>query len=265
MIHPRRHLLTLHTARLHSDARYSFFPLFPPFSCILSLPLSLSPSLPLSLSPSLPLFSLSRPRSQNKKSAEEWRKKVDFLGCHNMGDKISDLSFFKSVRPVVLKCLEDLFQFAIYKPGEIIVKEGDPGDAFYILSRGVVSVSVMQEGVDTPVVDLKEGQVFGEAALMESTPRTASCTAKELCLLLVLRKDHFQNFFNVCPEMKENLEDGLHLRTAQKLRKLNVPFFRSMGDKKLQVRVEQGSNNEHAGETWERHGRDIEERHRGET
>jgi CRP-like cAMP-binding protein len=169
-----------------------------------------------------------------------------------MGDKINDLSFFKSVRPVVLKCLEDLFQFAIYKPGEIIVKEGDPGDAFYILSRGVVSVSVMQEGVDTPVVDLKEGQVFGEAALMESTPRTASCTAKELCLLLVLRKDHFQNLFNVCPEMKENLEDGLHLRTAQKLRKLNVPFFRSMGDKKLQVHFERRARGRGIGETWER-------------
>ncbi len=74
---------------------------------------------------------------------------------------------------------------------QIIVYEGDPGDSFYILLKGSVAVSHMTgEGKETILSILKEGDFFGEMAMLDSSLRSASVkTLSDVEVGLVTRAD----------------------------------------------------------------------------
>lgn len=64
------------------------------------------------------------------------------------------------------------------QPGEVIIAEGEPGDAFYIVARGEVAVTRQRpSGERIELARLHDGALFGEMALVSAAPRTASVTA----------------------------------------------------------------------------------------
>lgn len=76
--------------------------------------------------------------------------------------------------------------------GEVIIRQGDQGDRFYIIKSGSVEISVSQgRGARTVLASLTKGDYFGEIALMKKVPRTATATALTECSLLVLEKGDF--------------------------------------------------------------------------
>ena len=72
-------------------------------------------------------------------------------------------------------------------PGEVVIREGDRGDRFYVVAHGVLDVSC-EAGTFPPVVD---GDFFGEIALLRDIPRTATVTARSDALLYSLDRDAF--------------------------------------------------------------------------
>jgi CRP-like cAMP-binding protein/cytochrome P450 len=71
-------------------------------------------------------------------------------------------------------------ELARFAPGEIIVRQGDDAEAFYIVARG--SVDVVKETADghrVPVARLSAGEFFGEVGLLQSIPRTATVQAAD--------------------------------------------------------------------------------------
>ena len=180
-------------------------------------------------------------RARRTSAAEEWRAKLEFLGNNQMCEYLDNLPFLQGVSERRVRCLEDIFQLVTFKPGEDIVREGDVGDCFYVLSRGKVAVSQLSaQGEDVVLVELGPGAYFGEAALIShDMPRSATVRAlDEPCLVMVLNAKHVKNFFALCPEAKSKLEEGQRMRTAQDLRKFNVPFFTGIEDRKLQLLTE---------------------------
>uniref|UniRef100_A0AAV1TXG9 cGMP-dependent protein kinase n=1 Tax=Peronospora matthiolae TaxID=2874970 RepID=A0AAV1TXG9_9STRA len=105
---------------------------------------------------------------------------------------------------IVLKCLRP----ANFSDGEYIVRQGDEGTRFYMITRGEAIVSETGVGPDKKSYEkeltrLYEGHVFGEMSLIYSEPRTASVRAvgPVKCLYLTkedfdkcLLSDHFQRF-----------------------------------------------------------------------
>ena len=107
-------------------------------------------------------------------------------------------------------CLIDLIEKLIpkiYIPGEYIVLEGEAGDEMYIMLRGLVHVLVGKHSNNKQhVATLKEGEVFGERALITRETRNASIRAATYCDLLVLSKDDFDEVMRRYPEFFHSLQ-----------------------------------------------------------
>ena len=77
--------------------------------------------------------------------------------------------------------------------GTTIIREGDMGDSLFVLYSGGVDVSKEDEaGVERAIASLNEGDVFGEIALLDNVPRTASVRAVGQVELFALARDGFE-------------------------------------------------------------------------
>ncbi|HEX6139434.1 MAG TPA: cyclic nucleotide-binding domain-containing protein [Candidatus Limnocylindria bacterium] len=74
-----------------------------------------------------------------------------------------------------------------YRAGELIIRQGDPASALYIILSGRVAVEREEDGRCDLVMEIGSSSFFGEAALIDNAPRNASVRALEAteCLLLV--------------------------------------------------------------------------------
>jgi CPA1 family monovalent cation:H+ antiporter len=86
-------------------------------------------------------------------------------------------------------------------PGEMVVHQGDAGDAMYFISNGSLRVDVAPE----PVL-LGSGDFFGELALITHQPRNADVIATGFADLLVLRTSDFQKLMEANPDARTRIE-----------------------------------------------------------
>jgi len=79
-----------------------------------------------------------------------------------------------------------------FKQGDVITREGDAGDNFYIIERGTVDYTQKNnEGHEELVGHGKEGDYFGEIALLTNKPRAATVTCTSDCIFLALDRKTF--------------------------------------------------------------------------
>ena len=64
-----------------------------------------------------------------------------------------------------------------YKDGQVIIKEGNPGDWVYVILSGTVEISKMADGKKVVLERLQKGEVFGELSFLGGVKRTATATA----------------------------------------------------------------------------------------
>jgi MFS superfamily sulfate permease-like transporter len=84
---------------------------------------------------------------------------------------------FAQLTPAELAILEGLLQRRVFAPGEFVFHEGDPGDELYVIAQGTASVRREEGARSTRLVTFGEGTVFGEMALLDARPRSASVQA----------------------------------------------------------------------------------------
>ncbi|MFQ5763374.1 MAG: cation:proton antiporter [Rhodospirillales bacterium] len=92
--------------------------------------------------------------------------------------------------------------------GNIIIRQGEGGDALYLIARGVVRVSHAHDGGEHDLATLMAGDVFGEMALLHGEPRTATCRAVTPCALYELRRRDFDDVRKTCPAVQAALEEA---------------------------------------------------------
>lgn len=76
----------------------------------------------------------------------------------------------------------------LVKKGEMIIREGDDGDKFYVVEDGVVDVWKIFDGEHKRVSIKRRGDCFGDLALLYESPRNATCLAATDCKLRVLER-----------------------------------------------------------------------------
>ena len=116
---------------------------------------------------------------------------------------------------VILK----LEEFPI-KTGDVVIRQKDPGDYFYIVKSGSLTVSQRKAPGDVALVaQLHAGDVFGEAALLSGEARNASVVADKDCMLLRLSKKDFDTL------MRTDLVRYVSPAQAEKLVKEGARFL----------------------------------------
>ena len=104
-----------------------------------------------------------------------------------------------------------------YRRGEAVFRQGDPGDALYIVLSGRVKISSPSEGgVEAILATLRPGEFFGALALLDGAARSATATAVEATETLVLPRETFRRLVNDVPAIRDHVFAGL----AQELRRL---------------------------------------------
>jgi cAMP-dependent protein kinase regulator len=88
-----------------------------------------------------------------------------------------------------------------YKAGDVIIKEGEQGNTFYILNKGEASAYKNMNGKEEKVLDYKPGSYFGELALIKNELRAATIKADTDCNLLSLDRKSFKRLLGSIEEL----------------------------------------------------------------
>jgi len=83
------------------------------------------------------------------------------------------------------------FEQVTVSPSEVIMREGDAPDNFYVIREGTAAVSKNLDGAQQVVAYLREGDVFGEDALLANAPRNATVRMLQGGRLMKLSKENF--------------------------------------------------------------------------
>jgi CRP-like cAMP-binding protein len=104
-----------------------------------------------------------------------------------------------------------------YSKGQLIFYQGDPAGSLFVMMEGLVKVFVTsEEGDEMVLVTLHPHDVFGELALLDGGPRSASAEAVEATSLLELQRNPFLE----CLEQSPGMTESLMLSMGRVLRRL---------------------------------------------
>ena len=107
---------------------------------------------------------------------------------------------------------------------DYVCSEGQPGSEMYIILKGSVGIFITGViGTLTQVATIKEGDFFGEMAIFDNLPRSASCIALEDTIAIAVTQDNLQGFLEACPEIAKQMLENM----SGRIRKLNAELYQN--------------------------------------
>ena len=115
-----------------------------------------------------------------------------------MRARLTRLPMFEGLPPARIETAERRSVLVPMEPGQVIIRQGDAADRFYVIGEGEVEVTQLAAGSDQPVTlrRLTEGQGFGEIGLLSGSLRTATVTALSRGTLVALDGPDFLDLVN---------------------------------------------------------------------
>ncbi len=130
---------------------------------------------------------------------------------------LREVDFLKPLKPDDLTRVANFLKVLPYEAGRTIVRQGDEGNSFFLISRGRVGVSVGdRQNEGEMMATLGRGQCFGEMSLLTGERRSATVTALEDSELLMLGKADFKDILLADPKVLESLSQILSLRQRER-------------------------------------------------
>ena len=165
-------------------------------------------------------------------------------------------SVFRFLADEHFAAIEPLLQEEHYEFGDLIVKQNDPADSFYVLTKGRArAIKVKPDGEEIPLGVLKPGDSFGEAALSEGGTRNATVRCSTAVDVLRIDRDDFLQLIRRVPELKQYVETTGRNRALQSFLyqfsnfgRLPIPGLQGMIDSLKPVTVEKGNLIIHKGD-----------------
>ena len=138
-----------------------------------------------------------------RKLDEEYAQRVDAL---------ARVDVFRALDAEKIDKLARRLRHVVFGPGEVILRQGDPGDSLYVVRGGTVVVQIGVLGASKEIARLGDGQFFGEMSLMTGESRTATVVAKTDVECYVVEKEAFGEIVQEKPELAGIISDILSRR-----------------------------------------------------
>jgi CRP-like cAMP-binding protein len=152
---------------------------------------------------------------------------------HRMDSLVMDRhAFLKSVPLFIglqraeLESLEKQLTSRRFAPGAAIFFQGDDGQILYLIESGQVRIYVQDEdGQETSVVLYRSGDIFGELAIIDGLPRSASAVAMEETVVLMWSRERFSAQMRGSPQLALNFMRALSKRLRSSTRHVSTLTF----------------------------------------
>lgn len=140
----------------------------------------------------------------------------------NVIDTLKNVPIFRELKNSEIRIIERIVHHRYFKPQEVIFWEGEPGVGMYIIQNGEVGI---YRGRDTAgeeeLIRLKSGDFFGEMALLNEEPRSASAVALNNCHIIGLFRPDLFGLFERKPSFGVKVLLKLSDMIAKRLRMTN--------------------------------------------
>lgn len=127
---------------------------------------------------------------------------------------------FRSLDTRRLRLLAFTGQTRLFRAGEAVFRQGEPGDDAFLLLAGTVAVTVEAEQDSVPIAELGSNDLIGEIAVLCDAPRTATVTATTDVRALRIEKDTLLRLMREFPDMALEVMRALALRLERTTRAL---------------------------------------------
>lgn len=148
---------------------------------------------------------------------------------------LKDIFLFSALSAKEMKLLIDVMQKEVAKAGSIVIKQGDVGDFFYVIEQGTIDIII--DGTKH-VGSFASGRSFGELALLYDAPRSATCKARDECVLWKVDQASFRYLLakNAQSEDQKNIEILSCIPLFSNLPKpMIIKFSNAMSKKKFKT------------------------------
>ena len=143
-------------------------------------------------------------------------------------DLLRDKPLFEEFTEVEMEQFLELLDPVNFPAGELIVRQDEPGDCMYIMVSGKAKVVHHKEGHHIDFAQLRDGDFFGELALVDDGPRSADVVALEDCVLLRIGQASISALAGVYPAAAFKLLIALGRILVGRLRKSNQRYVDSL-------------------------------------
>lgn len=162
--------------------------------------------------------------------AQEWAEdrliESEMLVSQISGNRLTlkNLDLFHGLNDEQLDVLRQHMSPQCYKAREIVFREGDPGDRIYFLLSGGVSVLASQtgNGYDRRLATFGEGVFFGDMAILEKKPRSATVRADTATEVLYMKVEDFEKLVESHPLLASKMLLGMTRELSYRLRLTTV-------------------------------------------
>lgn len=115
-----------------------------------------------------------------------------------------------------------------YEEGSVIISEFEPGDTFYLIQSGQVQLIKSAGGIKKNLDILNAGEFFGEMAILDDSPRSATCMAKTQVKVLEFSKENFLTLMTGNPHLALNLLKLFAKRINDQKKRLGILVIKDM-------------------------------------
>ena len=136
----------------------------------------------------------------------DWR---NFLQSHPIFSSLNEEEIANLLR-------DEVSQERVFPQGAVILRGGEVGDSIFLIRSGAVQVTL--EGINgplSPLAVLQAGEIFGEMAVLERRPRSATVVAKENCSLLEIAGEEIRKLLEAHLEMQVKIYTIIRDRLRQ--------------------------------------------------
>ncbi|MBI1851335.1 MAG: cyclic nucleotide-binding domain-containing protein [Planctomycetes bacterium] len=153
----------------------------------------------------------------------------------SLDNHLRSVDVFRDLPPEFVEYLRDRVELVRFAAGDVICRQGDPADAFYLVRLGHVKVTQSYPGGELVRAYLSRGNFFGEMGLLGDDVRSATCSALDHVEVVRVSKEDFETLLVRFPEVRARLE-----AVAQSRRDANAAAVLATQSQFLDDYLEQG-------------------------